>query len=108
MKKREGFKPSEQKRMMLSAETLLGLRITSKSCQAFNMITRLCHSLAKSFLHLVRYIFKLPGVSAFLSRKLCQDPVEKFFGCQRQRGGTNENPTVAEFCKNTQAPASNR
>ena len=25
------------------------------------------------------------------------------FGCQRQRGGTNENPTVQEFCRNTQA-----
>ena len=39
----------------------------------------------------------------FLSSKICQDPVEKFFGCQRQRGGTHDNPTVAEFCQNTQA-----
>lgn len=58
---------------------------------------------AHSFVELVRYIFKQPGVKAFLSQKICQDPVEKFFGCQRQRGGTNENPTVVEFCKNTQA-----
>lgn len=34
---------------------------------------------------------------------MCQDPLEKFFGNQRQRGGTNENPTVKEFCKNIQA-----
>ena len=40
---------------------------------------------------------------AFLSEKLNQDPLEKFFGCQRQRGRANENPTVAEFVKNTQA-----
>lgn len=59
--------------------------------------------IAHSFVDLVRYIFTIPGVKAFLSQKICQDPVEKFFGCQRQRGGTNENPTVAEFCKNTQA-----
>ena len=25
---------------------------------------------------------------AFLRNNLCQDPVENFFGCQRQRGGT--------------------
>jgi len=29
--------------------------------------------------------------------------LENFFGCQRQRGRTSENPTVQEFCKNTQA-----
>jgi hypothetical protein len=40
---------------------------------------------------------------AFLSNHLCQDPLEKYFGCQRQRGGTNENPTVESFLKNTEA-----
>ena len=39
----------------------------------------------------------------FLSRNLCQDPLENFFGCQRQRGRSNENPSVAEFYSNTQA-----
>ena len=34
---------------------------------------------------------------------MSQDPLENFFGCQRQRGGANENPNVAQFCKNTQA-----
>ena len=42
-------------------------------------------------------------MTVFLSEKLNQDPLEKFFGCQRQRGRTNENPTAAEFVKNTQA-----
>jgi len=56
-----------------------------------------------SFLELVSYIFSQPGVTSFLSQRLCQDTIEKFFGCQRQRGGTNENPTVPEFNKNTQA-----
>ena len=50
----------------------------------------------------VKYLFSQPGVECFLSGKLCQDPLEKFFGCQRQRGGVNENPTVHEFCSNTQ------
>ena len=35
----------------------------------------------------------------FLSNNLCQDPLECFFGCQRQRGGTSDNPTA----NNTQA-----
>ena len=26
--------------------------------------------------------FKIPGVTTFLSEKLSQDPLEKFFGCQ--------------------------
>ena len=39
----------------------------------------------------------------FLSERLCQDPLERFFRCQRQRGATHENPTVHDFYKNTQA-----
>lgn len=52
---------------------------------------------------MVRYLFTLPGVKCFLSERISQDPLEKFFGNQRQRGGVNENPTVKEFCNNTQA-----
>ena len=59
--------------------------------------------LVRSFLELVPYLFTIPGVKAFLSEKLCQDPLEKFFGCQRQRGRVNENPNCQDFCKNTQA-----
>ena len=54
-------------------------------------------------MEIVQYVFTIPGVSSFLSERLCQDPLEKFFGCQRQRGATNENPSVKDFCKNSQA-----
>ena len=57
----------------------------------------------KSFLELTKYIFTIPGVKFFLSERLSQDPIENFFGCQRQRGRTSENPNVYDFCKNTQA-----
>ena len=57
----------------------------------------------KSFIDLVKHVFTLPRVTAFLSERISQDPLEKFFGLQRQRGRVNENPNVAEFCKNTQA-----
>lgn len=58
---------------------------------------------AKSFIDLVRYLFQVPGVQSFLSRRICQDFLEKFFGCQRQIGRTHDNPTVKEFEQNTQS-----
>ena len=56
----------------------------------------------KSFVEPVRYLFKIPGVNSFLSQRLCQDPLERFFGIQRQRGGVHDNPSAREFMKNTQ------
>jgi len=53
-------------------------------------------------LELIPYLFDIEGVSSFLSEKLSQDVLEKFFGVQRQCGKSNENPTVAQFLKNTQ------
>lgn len=69
-----------KKMMLLSEETRLGLKIT-----------------VHSFVELVKFLFTLPGIKAFLSEKLSQDPLEKFFGCQRQRGRVNENPTATVF-----------
>ena len=54
-------------------------------------------------MEMVKYLFTIPGVTLFLSNRLCQNPVENFFGQQRQRGKSNENPNVSEFAKNTQA-----
>ena len=53
----------------------------------------------KSFVEIVEYLL----VTIFLSGWLSQDSLEKFFGCQRQRGKSNENPNAHDFCKNTQA-----
>ena len=57
----------------------------------------------KSFVELVPVLFSISGVKCFLSERICQDPLEKFFGCQRQRGGRHENPNVKRFIQNTQA-----
>ena len=104
--KREDFKPCEQKRMLLSQETLLGLRMTGKwTCNNIkkrNYYWRLFFT-AHSFIELVECLFTLPGVKVFLSQRLCQDPLEKFFGCQQQRGGAHDNPSILDFCRNTQA-----
>ena len=60
--------------------------------------------IGKSFVELVKYIFTLPDVTSFLSQRVCQDAIEQFFGCQRQRGGgVHDNPSVKEFVANTQA-----
>ena len=56
---------------------------------------------------LVCYVFSLPEVKenqlALLSQHICQDPLENFFGCQRQRGGTSDNPSAQEYYRNAQA-----
>ena len=55
----------------------------------------------------MKYLFTLPEVKrnklSFLSNRICQDPLENFFGCQRQRGHTNDNPCVKDFYSNTQS-----
>ena len=55
-----------------------------------------------SFCDFIQYIFTIPGVTCFLSCKINQDPIEKFFGIQRQFGRTNESPTASEFIKNSE------
>lgn len=55
-----------------------------------------------SFVELVPYILSVPGATCFFSNRINQDPLEKFFGMQRQSGKSNENPTVSEFIKNTE------
>ena len=57
----------------------------------------------KSFIELVKFAFTIPGVTIMYSNKLCQDCLENFFGQQRQRGGTHENPDASQCLKNAQA-----
>ena len=56
-----------------------------------------------AFVELVQYLFKIPGVGVFLNNRICQDPLENFFGRQRQQGRANGNPSSSEFLRNTQA-----
>ena len=57
----------------------------------------------KSFIELARVLLAPPDAPPFLSRQITQDPLETFFGLQRQWGRVNENPSVYEFQKNSQA-----
>ena len=62
---------------------------------------------AFSFIEFIPFLFSMPEVKdnklAFFSNNLCQDPLENYFGCQRQRGGCHDNPTVNDFQNNTQS-----
>ena len=61
-----------------------------------------CHILSvHSFVELTNYLLDLPGVAYFLSEKLCQDPLESFFGKQRMRGGYCDHPNAHTFLKGT-------
>ena len=89
--------------MMLSRESRSAMRITGM-VPIITIITSFirCLYLVSSFLELIPLVFAIPDVKCFLSNRLCQDPLEKYFGNQHQVGKPNENPTVAEFAKNNE------
>ena len=90
--------------MQLSEATLEGLRITGKlSCiyipyilTQFTCLPDAVHS----FVEMTQYLLAVPGVQYVLPEKLCQDPIEAFFGKQHAAGGRSDNPTVQQFCEN--------
>lgn len=57
----------------------------------------------RSLIDLHQYLFQQKGVEYILTARINQDPLEKFFGLQRQKGGASDNPNVDQFYKNTQA-----
>ena len=46
---------------------------------------------------MAKELLEIDGVKYLLSEKFTQDPLEEHFGRQRRRGGTNDNPTLAQF-----------
>ena len=54
-----------------------------------------------SMVELIPFLLNVKGVKYVLTEKFCQDPLESFFGKQRMKGGSNDNPNVATFLKNT-------
>ena len=56
-----------------------------------------------SFVELGKKLLSTLGVKAVFSERLNQDPLESFFGKQRQHGGHRENPTVQDFIYGTQS-----
>ena len=97
--------------MLLSDESILGLRMTGKynindnkiRNKNLRIIFDIITHIALSFIGLVEFLFSRPEIKdkrvAFLSNNICQDSLEQFFGCQRQRRGTSDNPNVKKFVK---------
>ncbi len=56
-----------------------------------------------SFTELAEALLSLEGVQFLLSERFNQDPVDIYFGKQRQRGGRSDNPSVNQFLYNAQA-----
>ena len=107
---REGFSSAEKNMCLLSQETRNGLRITGIYTTLYMhmylhnyFVSMYTHYFSLSVNSFTQYLCTLPDVSIFLSNRLCQDPLENFFGQQRQRGRANENPNAVEFFRNTQA-----
>lgn len=102
VEKRTGpFTRADCKQMMLSDITQNGMKITGIYCSHSRYLCTFT-PVVHSFLELIPIIFKIPGFVCFMTEKLSQDPLERFFGCQRQQGKTNDNPKVHEFLSNTQ------
>lgn len=118
----EGHTKREKNRMLLSPETLLGLRMTSMlTLHYLDTLrrTNTCHCQLPPppvpLLHLPHYstLTHWPGVlplhssggegqpSCFPKPAPLSRPTRN--GCQRQRGGTSDNPNVREFYKNAAA-----
>ena len=74
-----GLSKSERKRLILSYQTLEGLRITTKA-----------------FVELVPQLLAAEGAEFLLPEKLNQDKLEMLFGKLRRSVGDSDNPSVHE------------
>lgn len=68
------------------------LRFSSRKTWAVGYMSNI--SALKS---LTRQLFTDQSMKFILTYRLCQDPVEHFFGEIRQKGGFNNNPNAAQF-----------
>lgn len=79
MHNRERFTTAQKKMMLLSQQTLEGLRITSMTFPFYaTTINLFIYYVVASFTEMTPLLLGLPGVTCFFSEKLCQDPVESF------------------------------
>ena len=97
----EGFTPAQKLMMQLSQEALEGLRMTGEGIlSCIDELIIIIHFAVLSFVEVTEMLLSVPGVQFLLSEKFCQDPLESYFGKQRYRGGSSDNPSVKEFIDN--------
>ena len=117
--RRTDIEQQDKNKLMLSRETLEGVRITGKpalctyTCRYnIHIIDLLCNRFkhkplfftVKSFIEMTKYLLPEEESDLFLlSEKVSQDPIENYFGRQRARGGRNENPILQKCVHNAAA-----
>ena len=74
------FTLNDRSKMFIPWQTYEGIKITVNS--AVELITFLLSN----------------GVFSVLTERFCQDPLENYFGHQRQIGSRKDNPSVRDFC----------
>ena len=90
----QGFSDKEKSMMTIASEILRGIRI---NCN----ISEQLYPTVNSFLELLMYAFKIPGVTSFL--RVVPGSLKRVFRVPMSKGGTNGNPSIQIFNNNTQA-----
>ena len=56
-------------------------------------------------MEMTKYLLSQPGSDQlfFLSERICQDPLENYFGQQHSRGGRCDNPSIQESLRSAVA-----
>lgn len=103
MEERERFSIDDKKRMMLSQETLDGIRMTSILTIFSIKNQAMLLFIVYGFVEMAQFLLSQKEGLYLLSERFNQDPLESFFGQQRARGGRCDNPNVKTFMYNTQA-----
>ena len=92
--------------MLISRETREGIKISGRffSTISQSCIKSLCLPLhtVLSFIEMAKKLLQVPGVKFLLSERFTQDPLEEYFGRQRERGRRSDNPTADSFLHNNQ------
>ena len=83
--------------LLLSAETMEGLRITG-TCNSTHKINVMVFTTTavRSFVDMARFLLSNDENLFLLSERISQDPLENYFGKQRARGGRNENQNLEQ------------
>ena len=97
--------PGEVKhKMLLSSETMEGLRITGLFCvNISSTYSQFVHLLVNSFIEMSQFLLSKSEGLFLLSERVSQDSLENYFGKQRARGGCNENPNLQQCLTNAAA-----
>ena len=112
VKSKEGYNALQKAKMMISQETLYGIRMTGTYTKLIfkfkvNLVLNgiiycfVNDSTVTSFLEVGPLLLADKNMKFILTERFTQDSLESFFGDQRSRGHRNTNPTIQQYSINT-------